>query len=242
MLQHRDDGTEHTYGVTDGSSRFMNIDDMSDDEEADMDESDASGDDNAANDLSDNPKVARTQPPQADGDAVPKWSNPDPYTSLPPPSETTGVKRDVVQLIRRAKNQIAEKPDSNNAVAANDDFISFGNDPDNEEEDDDEDDALDHEPIRRRANGRASPRLLQGSMDEVGLGRRRAYDSSEPPPPKEIHDSYPPAPPARNRKRGKPDGGVPGIVQDWQPISRSSPTPWAVRHQYEHLVKTAERW
>lgn len=243
LLQHRDDGnTEHTYGVSDGPSRFMNIDDMSDDEEAEMDESDASGDDSATTDQKDTHKVARTRAPQPDGNAVPKWSNPDPYTSLPPPSETTGVKRDVVQLIRKAKNQIAEKAVNDNPVAANDDFISFGNDLN--DDDDDDSNSLhiyeDDEPIRGRANGRASPHPMQGSMNDVVANRRGTYDSYEPP--RNTYDSYAPPAPSRSKKRGKPDGGVAGIVQDWQPTSRNPSTPWAVRHQYEHLVKIPERW
>lgn len=242
LLQHQDDGTEQTYGVSDGFSRFMNIDDLSDDEEAAMDESDASGDDNAANDQSDNPKVARTRAPQTDGDTVPRWSNPDPYTSLPPPSETTGVKRDVVQLIRKAKNQVAqEKADSKNEVAANDDFISLGNDL--SEEDDEADDDDDDNSVDGLANGRASPRTLQGSMNDIGFDHRATYDSYEPPPrrPRNTHEIYPPTAGGKGKKR-KGDGGVVGIVPDWQPTSRSSPTPWATRHQYEHLVNMSERW
>lgn len=235
LLRHRDDGSpDHTYGVSDGPSRFMNIDDMSDDEEAEMEESDASGGDTTANGQSDNHKVARTHPAQADGNAVPKWSNPDPYTSLPPPSETTGVKRDVVQLIRKAKNQAAEKAVGNKAVAANDDFISFGDDEVEEEPvlESDEDD----EPIRKRPNGLASPPPMQGSMNDVALNRRGVYDSYEPP--RNTYDSYAPSGPGRGRKR-KPEGG---IVPDWQPTGRSSPTPWAVQTQYGHLTATPEKW
>ena len=52
----------------------------------------------------------------------PKWSNPDPYTSLPPPPDTTGTRVDVVKLIRKARNEHAV---ADNAMAAQDDFISF---------------------------------------------------------------------------------------------------------------------
>jgi non-canonical poly(A) RNA polymerase PAPD5/7 len=111
-------------GVVDGPNRFHNPDDMSDDDETDMevetDNSDSEG----------NAKAARTQVNRADGDSVPKWSNPDPYTVLPPPEETTGKKTDFVKLIRKAKNQEAEKALGHNSVAANDDFISFGDEDD----------------------------------------------------------------------------------------------------------------
>ncbi|KAF7443562.1 Topoisomerase family protein [Pyrenophora tritici-repentis] len=131
LLTHRDAGTpERALGVADGSHRFNNPDDMSDDEEADMDvESDQDGESSEAREA----KTARTQAKRADGDSVPKWSNPDPYTVLPPPDETTGKKRDVVKLIRKTRNADAEKAAGHNSVVANDDFISFDNDPEEDE-------------------------------------------------------------------------------------------------------------
>lgn len=53
---------------------------------------------------------------------APKWSNPDPYTVLPPPEESTGVRRDVVKFIRKAK---ASETGTRTSIATNDDFISF---------------------------------------------------------------------------------------------------------------------
>lgn len=51
------------------------------------------------------------------------WSNPDPYTALPPPEEGVGKRLDVVKLIRKAKiDDDASKPSS---LADNEDFISF---------------------------------------------------------------------------------------------------------------------
>lgn len=131
LLTHRDGGSpERALGVADGSNRFHNPDDISDDEEADMqvesaDSADEDGDGDARE-----PKAARTQTKRADGDSVPKWSNPDPYTALPPPDETTGKRTDFVKLIRKAKNQEAEKAAGHNSVVANDDFISFGDEDD----------------------------------------------------------------------------------------------------------------
>ncbi|KAF2857564.1 Nucleotidyltransferase [Piedraia hortae CBS 480.64] len=57
--------------------------------------------------------------------SVPKWSNPDPYTVLPPPGTQTAAKKDIVQLIRKAKMEAASKEQGNNAVTTNQDFISF---------------------------------------------------------------------------------------------------------------------
>ncbi|KNG49687.1 poly rna polymerase cid14 [Stemphylium lycopersici] len=128
LLQHRDAGTpERALGVEADSNRFQNPEDLSDDDEADMD---VESDDSEQGGSGNKPKAARTQVKRADGDSVPKWSNPDPYTALPPPDETTGKKTDFVKLIRKAKNQEAEKAAAHNSVVANDDFISFGDDDD----------------------------------------------------------------------------------------------------------------
>jgi non-canonical poly(A) RNA polymerase PAPD5/7 len=237
LLQHRDDGSpKHTYGVSDGPNRFMNVDDMSDDEEAEMDESDASADGVVAKGQNGEKKVARTDAARADGDAVPqwapRWSNPDPYTALPPPSESTGVKKDVVQLIRKAKNQAAEKAIGNNAVAANDDFISFGDDDGDDGEIEDAGGLQiydDHEPIRSRARGQPH-RPVQGSMNDVRNDLRR-----------DTYDSYQPPPSNGGRKR-KPDSDVP-IVSEWLAHSRNISTPWATDpQQYHHLIGTPDKW
>ena len=57
--------------------------------------------------------------------AVSKWSNPDPYTSLPPPETLGAPKKDIVEVIRKAKIEPLPRADSTNAVKDNDDFISF---------------------------------------------------------------------------------------------------------------------
>jgi len=61
----------------------------------------------------------------ADGGSVPKWSNPDPYTVLPPPDESQKKRKDVVKLIRKARIAAEQDVAPSNAVAANDDFISL---------------------------------------------------------------------------------------------------------------------
>lgn len=55
-------------------------------------------------------------------DSMPRWSNPDPYTALPPPDESSRKKKDVVKLIRKARinPKSSAKPE-----APTDDFISF---------------------------------------------------------------------------------------------------------------------
>ncbi|RKF72729.1 putative topoisomerase family protein [Golovinomyces cichoracearum] len=55
-------------------------------------------------------------------DSTPRWSNPDPYTALPPPDESQKKKKDVVKLIRKARIASEKKKDPE---ASTDDFISL---------------------------------------------------------------------------------------------------------------------
>ena len=98
--------------------RFKPMEDMSDSDEAEMDMSD---DEVSA---AEQPhKKARTIAKAVDDDSVPRWSNPDPYTALPPPDESQRKKKDVVKLIRKARVET----NSANAIKVNpaEDFISF---------------------------------------------------------------------------------------------------------------------
>ena len=68
-------------------------------------------------------KRAKVEPTEAP--ARPQWSNPDPYTVLPPPETLGAPKKDIVQVIRKAKNEQASKSEGADNVAGNADFISF---------------------------------------------------------------------------------------------------------------------
>lgn len=242
LLQSRTGGSpERTLGVINGVNRFLDLDDLSaSEEEMDIDGDKAAGDDSTSDGAEPSHKVARVQVnDRADGDSVPKWSNPDPYTVLPPPNETTGTKRDIVQLIRKAKNQSAEKAAASNAVAANDDFISFGDDN--------------------------VPSKMQATVPPPPPARPRRPSSPPPPPPPPLPVSRPlvgslndvaatgtlsmapqtakrsteaaglPERPQRagrldqKRKRNQFDGG---IVGDWLANSFSSPVPWCQNSEY----------
>ena len=233
LLQSRDDGTEHFLGVAQDTNKFRDLASMSDDEEADMDvETDDSDGDDAAPKKT---KLTRTQSlTRADGDSVPKWSNPDPYTVLPPPEETTGKRIDVVKLIRKAKNQLAEQASTNNAVAANDDFISFG--------DDDGDEASEllvvpNQPMPHRSQP------LQGSLNEVAApaslapavgGTKRSADIAGLP-------ARPVAAP-RSRKRKQPDGVI-ALKEEWvlEDGDDRDPAPWAYREDYKRLLNQPDK-
>jgi non-canonical poly(A) RNA polymerase PAPD5/7 len=97
--------------------KYVPIEDVSDSEEAEMDMSDDEG-------AEPKKKQARTQTLAADGDGVPKWSNPDPYTVLPPLDEAQRKKKDVVKLIRKAR-VTASTESMTKTEAVSDDFISF---------------------------------------------------------------------------------------------------------------------
>jgi non-canonical poly(A) RNA polymerase PAPD5/7 len=109
--------------IDQGTVTYKPMDDMSDSDEAEMDFSNS--------DEEEDSEQPRKRQKAADGDSVPRWSNPDPYTALPPP-DADRKKRDVVKLIRKARVTSALE-NATKTEAAADDFISFDFD---EEEDD----------------------------------------------------------------------------------------------------------
>ena len=75
-------------------------------------------------------KRFKVDAPPAPNPDMPKWSNPDPYSALPPTEHSGAPKKDIVQVIRKAKNNDAPRHDMTQAVAKNADFISFNFDDD----------------------------------------------------------------------------------------------------------------
>ncbi|PVH91927.1 hypothetical protein DM02DRAFT_544813 [Periconia macrospinosa] len=241
LLQSRDDTIEHAVGVSESSNKF-NLDILSeDDSEAAMDlETDLSDDDDDAA-SSNKRKAARVQSEsRADGDSVPRWCNPDPYTSLPPPEETTGKKIDFVKLIRKAKNESAGKvADGTNAVAANDDFISFGLDGTNDDGDDDDIVVVGANTVNRNqvsgslndiAKPLANPPSAPNVPQNNGRGTKRSAESAGLP-------ERPQARPDR-RRRGDMDGDV---LQQWRPRSDDC-TPWVAQGGYSYLSDNPRQW
>lgn len=115
-------------GVDDSDGiKYKRAEDLSDSDEAEMDMSDDEDGDGQPT-----RKRARIESVIADT-ATHKWSNPDPYTVLPPPDESQRKKKDVVKLIRKARvSNGSGKPKADNEPG---DFISlnFGEEPDEEE-------------------------------------------------------------------------------------------------------------
>jgi non-canonical poly(A) RNA polymerase PAPD5/7 len=122
-----DENVQELLGDTSGKATYRDVDELTDSDEAEMDISGESGSDEDA--------PARKRARLTDEQPVstpPKWSNPDPYTALPPPDETQRKKKDVVQMIRKARVEADGKKDADASEAA--DFISF--DFSDEEEED----------------------------------------------------------------------------------------------------------
>lgn len=131
-------GIDHT-----GTHRFLAAEDLSDSGE-DMSESEPEAEDQEMVEILTNPAIGHSEgdteeepserpakrralPIQStEASSAPRWSNPDPYTVLPPVDESQRKKRDVVKLIRKARVAAEKGDDIQNEVAANSDFISFG--------------------------------------------------------------------------------------------------------------------
>lgn len=148
------------------SLKFAPISEMSDSEEADMDVSDDDEDDEEAH-----PRKKRALDTSADATPAappaPKWSNPDPYTVLPPPDETQRNKVDVVKLIRKSRvNPLGSQAAKTDAVTTNEDFISLG---DMGGDEDDEDDAGGDAPEN-------APKGPRREMESAFGSRKRTHE------------------------------------------------------------------
>jgi non-canonical poly(A) RNA polymerase PAPD5/7 len=215
---------------------------MSDDEEADMDVGSGSDEDSAET-KDGNHKAARTQDnDRADGNSVPKWCNPETYTALPPPEERTGKKIDFVKLIRKAKNDAAEKAESNNAVAANDDFISFG------DEDISKDEPQSPPPEEEpRTTYRPRHNPVQGSLNDLDYNEPEynepvASNGNQNKRSAETFDLPEPPHSSRTTKRKRVEIGR-GIVQEWLPTANTRTAPWTNTAQsYAHLMNDPMKW
>ena len=124
---------EGKAGVT-----YLSLDEISDSEEAEMDISDSNCEsecsptvcDNGDNTSGAGPPLKRARiiadTTKSTANNFPRWSNPNPYTALPPPDESRPKKKDVVQLIRKARVQ--RTLDSRTSIREESDFIAFDDD------------------------------------------------------------------------------------------------------------------
>jgi non-canonical poly(A) RNA polymerase PAPD5/7 len=116
-----------------GGVTFRSVDELSDSEEAEMDIS-GDEDEGAAEPSNKRSRLTRNQS-VADGESVPKWSNPDPYTAIPPGEASIPKKgRDVVHLIRKAR--VVPTTDAKSSVPTEAvDFIACDSSDEGEHED-----------------------------------------------------------------------------------------------------------
>ncbi|EEP76774.1 conserved hypothetical protein [Uncinocarpus reesii 1704] len=174
--------------------KFMNLEELNDsDEESSLAEDGQ-------------PPRKRQATESAMPSTMPKWSNPDPYTVLPPPDESQGKKKDVVKLIRKARIAAAQvKPAENNAIESNEDFISLGAD----------DLIMDRPP----ENAPRGPRVDRDGDPALGNRKRTRHDEI-------IAPSFKPMRFEKPDTRFNLDGS---IIQIYRSLPGEDSSPWFVR-------------
>ncbi|KKY21224.1 putative topoisomerase family protein [Diplodia seriata] len=198
----REKTPERLDGMGEGKAKFISLSDISD-SEGEMDlESDGEASADAERPPAKRVKPA-TQENADDGDERPRWSNPDPYTALPPPDETHTKRRDFVKLIRKAKVAGEDDGSSANPVAKNDDFISLNFDDDEDQQESDNDGGgqlgsnsfshLDNlHPDRKSV---ASDGPTKPAFNAASLGPPPGLAGLPPRPLANSLDTWPPPPP-----------------------------------------------
>ncbi|KAI3395027.1 hypothetical protein diail_1850 [Diaporthe ilicicola] len=137
-----EDFAESQNGVT-----YKSFDQLSDSDEADMEISD---DENES--AQPGAKRARTAANSTAADEAPKWSNPDPYTALPPEQDADKKKKDMVQLIRKARVEPA-KSGRTSLLADDEDFIRCDSGSEGEEHEEEFIDPMTYNRERTRTQG-----------------------------------------------------------------------------------------
>ncbi|KAJ6013307.1 hypothetical protein N7540_007898 [Penicillium herquei] len=206
--------------------KFASLDALSDSEEAEMEFSEDSDEDarprkkrNIGSGLGPDGLVLAVPAPEP---PKPKWSNPDPYTALPPPDESH-KRVDVIQLIRKARLANVTNKTQSEAVVANEDFISLGMSTENKTDD------RQPQPQRAPVDAPKGPRGLPPGVDSrapqyvpngpMGLEvRGTATKRTRDDEPKGV-----------SPRQGKPktkfnrDGS---IHNEWRPKVGQNSTPW----------------
>ena len=278
---HRDNTPEQLLGMNNNSNgvkRFLPANDISDSAEEDMVESESDQLEPPAEDVlllqqdPSNDTRPRPDPTSSLGEQslltttvtkdvlnIPKWSNPDPYTALPPPDESQRKKRDVIKLIRKAR-VVAQKDGSvQNQVVANDDFISFdfGNtsraDKNREEAKEGSQgrgEGVPGAPLGPRVFSHLQNLHLLPDTAPGTIGKSLSADTLGPPPAPsssakaelnpfgaEIVDGNKKrkrtedfdVPRPPKRKKGKPGFSNGSILEEWSCRKGDNPIPWIVR-------------
>jgi non-canonical poly(A) RNA polymerase PAPD5/7 len=204
-------GSELNFFDTQGGVTYRPLEDLTDSEEADMD---ISGDEDESSAEPSSKRARLSVEQSASGNSAPKWSNPDPYTVLPPETTTQGKKKDVVQMIRKAR--VPVKPVKVSLPSEEADFISLDVDSDVS---DDTGVAEVPPPAVQAPRGPDKPkpaRELYPDPTPSALGSR-----------KRTHDDEIKMPHTKLKKASKaPVGG--DIVSEWRAVPGQPSTPWMV--------------
>lgn len=252
----QNNGPEQYFFDANAGATYRPLDELSDSDEAEMDISEGEGDAGSSEEPS-GKRARLTVQKSVLEDSVPKWSNPDPYTALPPPDTAGKPRKDVVQLIRKARVETTETKASIPAEAA--DFIPCDFD------DSDEDGANEVEVTEVRPVGTngvsgvssvpTGPRSGPQALNKAGSGATNSTSLPSQPVPKDA-DSRQVAPPTQpaptrsadnalgSRKRTHDDviklpahaklkkvTKIPvhgALVHEWKIVGGEDPRPWLV--------------
>lgn len=238
-----------------GQGKFILAEDVSDSDEQDMDVDSPPGSPNvAATESAQDPQDDANEPPRKkriaeqdvpsaiDEAAKPKWSNPDPYTVLPPPDESRRKKKDVVKLIRKARKAAIQAPTGDSTVATGENFIALTFEDDDVEADPDAD--LSDETRRVQAKAPSGPRASrpQDRVEAEGDDRRLPKDNANlpyqavevwPPPNvdealgnrKRTHDDLIKDKPGKIVTRGAPKEADGSVLPEWKAL-KGGVIPW----------------
>jgi non-canonical poly(A) RNA polymerase PAPD5/7 len=189
----RHSSPDPVFRGSNAAEKFRQLDDFTDSDEEEMDES-RSGED-------------EVQRPNKRLRSGPAWSNPDPYTALPPVADTQRKKQDVVKLIRRSRVTPPAAGSTDAPLANGEDFISF------DMEDDVAADIYTEDRMAPPANAPTGPKNKQADgTTQLGKRKRDPLDDGTKLPPKAKKGS-------RLHERGK-------ILREWQASNLESSTPW----------------
>lgn len=219
-------GPEQYFFDANAGATYRPLSELSDSDEAEMDISEGEGD--AAGSGEPSGKRARLGVQQsALDDSVPKWSNPDPYTALPPPDTAGKPRKDVVQLIRKARVETNESKASIPAEAA--DFIPCDFD-DSDDDGGDDVEVVEARPVDRKdVSGvpgvPTGPRSGPQTVDKAQPAPSRSGDNALGSR-KRTHDDVIKLPAHAKLKKVTKMPARGSLVREWFTIAGEDPSPW----------------
>ena len=190
-----------------------------------MDNSDHDHEHDDGNDHEDHPdnepptkRQALTSARNTDGDGIPKWSNPDPYSVLPPVDEVQRKRKDPVAFIRKAFKAAEGKAVAQSQVAANDDFISF---------EDDVAESTASSPGSRSELGASPEHIVLDNGNQIHVTHPAIEaDSFLGSRKRTFNDEIKPIEQAPKASLAHPTGS---LLEDWVPRTLKEATPWLDR-------------